>query len=153
LAAGDVPGDEAEAAAEVAYERARQRREDTSSRLGELRAELAAVADRAGEADVAARGAELAEAQEELAGLQSAEADIERIEDELRRVEAEFEDARDRHEEAVTALAGNRAHRAGLTSEAERLQAAIDEARGEDPTLDARIRRLDREAGLLRDTV
>ena len=151
VAVGEVPGEEAEAAAESAYERARQRREETATRLSELRVELGAMAERVGEATVAALRAELADAQEELAGLKGAEADIARLEDALGRVDVEFDDARDRHEQVVSALAENRAHRAGLTGEAERLQVGIDEARGEDPTLEARIRRLDVEAGLLRD--
>jgi exonuclease SbcC len=151
VAVGEVPGEEAEAAAEAAYERARQRREETATRLSELGAELRAVAERAGETTVAALRAELADAQEELAGLKGAAADIARLEDALGRVDAEFDDARDRHEQVVSALAESRAHRAGLAGEAERLQAGIDEARGEDSTLEARIRRLDAAAGLLRD--
>jgi exonuclease SbcC len=152
VAAGEIPGEDAEAAAEAAYEHARQRREDTATHRTKLRAELAAAAERAGEAGMAELRAKLADAKEELAALRGAAADVERLESDLRRVDAEFDEARDRNEEVVSALAENRTRRTGLTGEAERLQSGIDDARGEDPTLEAHIRRLDREAGLLRDT-
>ena len=145
------PGAEAVAAAEAAYEEVLERREETGNRVSTRTAELAAAAAQAGDASEAELAAELAAAQEELAALAGAEADIDRIEDELRRVDADLEDARDRHGELQTALAGNLTHRNGLTAEAERLRAAIDEARG-DATLEARVSRLGREADLLRDT-
>jgi exonuclease SbcC len=146
------PGEEAVAAAEAAYEEILELRESTGSRVSGLAAELAAAVAQSGDAGEASLAAELAAAQEELAGMAGAEADIERIEDELRRVDAEFEDARDRHGELQTALATNLSSRNGLTEESDRLRARIDAARGEDPTLEARIRRLGREADLLRDT-
>jgi exonuclease SbcC len=151
--AGDEgPGEEAVAAAEAAYEEVLELREAAGSRVSGLAAELAAAATRAGDASEAELASELAAAQEELAGMAGAEAEIDRIEDELRRVDVEFEEARDRHGELQTALAGNLTHRNGLTEEAERLRARIDAARGDDPTLEARIQRLGQEADLLRDT-
>jgi exonuclease SbcC len=149
---GEGPGEEAVAAAEAAYEEMLERREETGSRVSGLAAELAAAASQAGDTSEAELTAELEAAREELTGLTGAEADIDRIEAELLRVDAEFEEARDRHGEIQTALAGNLSHRNGLTDEAERLRSAIDEARGDDATLDARVSRLDREADLLRDT-
>jgi exonuclease SbcC len=149
---GSGPGEEAEAAAAAAYEEAQERREVAGNSVTRLTAELAGAADRAGDATEAELTVELEAAQEELTGLAGAEADIERIESDLRRVDAEFEEARDRHGELQTALAGNLTYRTGLGDEAERLRTGIDAARGDDPTLEARIRRLDREAGLLRDT-
>jgi DNA repair protein SbcC/Rad50 len=151
-AADDMPGEEAEAAAEAAYEQAQERREQAGNHLTRLSAELAAAAERAGDASEDELAAELAAAEEELAALTGADADIARIEDDLRRVEAELDDARDRQERLVTALAENRAQHTALTDEAARLRAAVDEARGDDPTLAARVERLGREADLLRDT-
>ena len=149
---GDGPGEEAEAAALAAYEDAQERREDAGNRVTRLSAELSGALERAGDATEADLAAELEAAQASLAGLSGAGADIDRIEDELRRVDAEFDDARDRHGELQTALAGNQTHRDGLTDEADRLRAGIDAARGDDPTLAARVRRLDQEAALLSDT-
>ncbi|MGH3379564.1 MAG: AAA family ATPase [Actinoallomurus sp.] len=149
---GDSPGEESEAAALTAYEDAQSRREDAGNRVTRLSAELSGALERAGDATEADLTAELEAAESSLAGLSGAEADIDRIEDDLRRVEAEFEDARDHHGELQTTLAGIQTHRDGLTEEAGRLQAGIDAARGDDPTLAARVSRLDQEAKLLRDT-
>ncbi|WP_460359840.1 SbcC/MukB-like Walker B domain-containing protein, partial [Actinoallomurus bryophytorum] len=149
---GSGPGEEAEDAAAAAYEEAQTRREETGNRVTQLAAELAGAADQAGDATEAELAAALEAAREELAGLGGAEDDISRIEDEMRRVEAEFEEARDRHGELQTTLAANLTYRTGLSEEAERLRGGIVAARGDDPTLDARIFRLDREAALLRDT-
>jgi exonuclease SbcC len=148
---GEVPGEEAEAAALSVYEEAQVRREEAGNRVTRLSAELSGAAEQAGDATEAELTAELAAAEEELAGLTGADADIERIEDELRRVDADLEEARDRHGEIQTALAGNLTYRTGLTDEADRLRTAIEAARGDDPTLEDRIQRLDQEAGLLRD--
>ncbi|MDN3352303.1 SMC family ATPase [Actinomadura sp. DC4] len=146
------PGEEAVAAAEAAYDEVLTRREETGSRVSRLTAELTAAAERAGEASEADLAAELAAAQDELTAMAGAEDDIDRAEEEMRQVDAEFEDARDRHGELQTALAANLTHRDALTEETGRLGARIDAARGGDPTLEARIRRLGREADLLRDT-
>ena len=151
VAAGDVPGEEAEAAAEATWELAQERREAVTTRLIELRADLAAASSRAGDAATGALETELTDAREELALLAGAAADAERLEEDLLRVDGEFEEARDRHDEIVAALADGRAQHTALTGEAARLRAAVDEARGDDPTLEARVRRLDAEAGLLRD--
>ncbi len=152
VAFGDVPGEEAEAAAEVAWELAQERRDRTGSRLGELAADLAAASSQAGDATAGELAAELADARAELSLLTGAGADAERLEEDLLRVDGEFEEARDRHDEIVAGLADGRAQHTALTGEAARLRAAVDEARGDDPTLEARFRRLDDEAGLLRDT-
>ncbi len=152
VAVGDVPGEEAEAAASDAAELAGERREEAAAWLADLRADWAAEAARAGDADVGALAAALTDAREELALLDGAEADAERLEEDLLRVDAEFQEARDRHDEIKEALSDRRAERAALTGEAARLQASVDQARGDDPTLEARVRRLDHEAGLLRDT-
>ncbi len=148
----DGPGDEAVADADAAYDLARERREGTGSRVSGLVAELAGVASQAGDASEGALAAELAAAEESLAAMSGAGADIDRIEDELRHVDAEAEEARDRQGEVQTALAGLTTQRAALTEETDRLGAAIEAARGDDPTIPARIGRLDRESDLLRDT-
>jgi exonuclease SbcC len=150
-ASRDAPGEEAEAAAEVAFERARQWREDAATQVAELTGELTAAAERAGDAGVAELRADLADVRAELAASRQALAEIERIEDDLRRVDAEADEARDRQREVDAILAGNRAHHAARTAEADRLETAVDQARGEDPTIDARVARLGREADALSD--
>ena len=151
-AEAEGPGEEAEASAAAAYDAALARREETGNAVTRLTASLEAAAERAGSSSEAQLSSELAAAEDELAGLAGAAADIERIEDELRRVEADLAEGQDRHVEIQTALAALQTHRTGLTAEAGRLRALIDAARGDDPTLEARVTRLDHEAGLLRDT-
>ncbi|WP_329239034.1 SMC family ATPase [Actinoallomurus sp. NBC_01490] len=151
-AEADGPGEEAEAEAAAAYDAALARREETGNTVTRLAAELDAARDRAGSSPEPELASALAAAEDDLTGLAGAEADIARIEDELRHVDAEFEEARDRHGEVQTALAALQTQRTTLTAEAGRLRARIDAARGDDPTLEARIRRLDHEAALLRDT-
>jgi exonuclease SbcC len=146
------PGEDAEIAAEAAYEEARVRREEIANDVTRLSTELSGATADVGDATEADLAAELESAQEALSGLTGAESEIERIEDELRRLDADFEDARDRHGEFQTTLAANLTHRTALSEEADRLRTAIDVARGDDPTLESRVRRLDREACLLRDT-
>ncbi|MEV5748989.1 SMC family ATPase [Actinoallomurus sp. NPDC052308] len=147
----DLPDEAAEAAAQAAYEQAREDRERISTRLAELRAEHAAAAQDAGDDPVDDLRAALVAAQEELAGLTAAAADVERLEEDLRQVDAEYEEARDRQREVDTALTENRTLRVSLTAESLRLRTGLDEARGGDPTLEARIRRLGAEADVLRD--
>ncbi|GAA4638691.1 SMC family ATPase [Actinoallomurus vinaceus] len=151
-AGGEIPDGDAESAAEAAYDKAQEDRERIAARLAELRAEQGAAARDAGEEAVDDLRDALAAAQEELTALTAAEADAEGLEEELRQVDAEYEEARDRQDEVVTALAENRARRVALTAEALRLRTGLDEARGDDPTLEGRIRRLGDEADLLRDT-
>ncbi|WP_308206862.1 SMC family ATPase [Actinoallomurus rhizosphaericola] len=148
----DLPDGEVEAAAQAAYEQAREDRERIAARLAELRAEHAGAARDAGEEVADDLRAALAAAQGELTDLTAAETDAERLEEELRQVDAEYEEARDRQEEVRAALAENRAQRVALTAESLRLRTGLDDARGDDPTLEARIRRLGAEADLLRDT-
>ncbi|MFL6052345.1 MAG: SbcC/MukB-like Walker B domain-containing protein, partial [Actinoallomurus sp.] len=147
----DIPDGDAEAAAQTAYEQAQEDRERIAARLAELRAEQAAVAKDAGNETADDLRDALAAAQEELTGLTAAEADVVRLQEELGRVDAEYEEARDRQEEVVTALAENRAGQVALTAESLRLRTGLDEARGDDATLEARIGRLGGEADLLRD--
>ncbi|GLY87535.1 AAA family ATPase [Actinoallomurus iriomotensis] len=146
------PGEEAEAETAAAYDAALARREETGNTVTRLSAELDAACDQAGSSPEPELASALAAAEEDLAGLAGAETDIDRIEDELRRVDADFDEARDRHGEIQTALAALQTQHNTLTAEAGRLRDRIDAARGDDPTLEARVRRLDHEAALLRDT-
>ncbi|MCO5991715.1 SMC family ATPase, partial [Actinoallomurus spadix] len=148
----DLPDEDTEAAAQAAYEQAAEDRQRIAARLAELRAEHTAAARDAGDDSADDLRAALAAADEELIGLTAAAADAERLEDDLRQVDAEYDEARDRQDEVKTALAENRTLRVTLTADALRLRTALDEARGGDPTLEARIRRLGDEADLLRDT-
>ncbi|MDX6431166.1 MAG: repair protein SbcC/Rad50, partial [Streptosporangiaceae bacterium] len=67
--------------------------------------------------------------------------------------EAGLAQARDGREGVVRARAESRARIAELTAEAERLRVRLDEARGADPSLQARIGRLAGEATLLQTAI
>src|SRR5262249_45968835 len=75
---GGTPDDDAESAAEAAYERVRERRGDIAERLAELRTEQSAAAKDAGDEDVDDLRTALAAVQDELTALTAAETDAER---------------------------------------------------------------------------
>lgn len=148
--AADLPSDADEARAETAYERAQERRETITSRLAGLRAELETVADEAGTDELRAARAD---AEAERAGLAGADDEVTRLDGELLTIDAEYEAARERQSEAAGLLAENRTRTAAQQEEVDRLRSRIDDARGDDPTLDARIGRLGREADRVHATI
>jgi exonuclease SbcC len=150
VAAGAVATDVDEERAQAACDRAQTRREETAARLAELRTELDALLEITEESvDVLADV--MAAAEEALAALEADAARTDELEARLGRAEAELVQARDRRETVLQTLAESRTRHAELTTEAARLAERLDEARGDDPTLEARIDRLAGEAGLLRD--
>ncbi|WP_343963315.1 hypothetical protein, partial [Streptosporangium amethystogenes] len=66
---------------------------------------------------------------------------------------AESERLRERSRELAVGLAARRTDVERLGADAERLAGRVDEARGQDPTLTARLDRLADEAELLREAV
>ncbi|MEU1878332.1 AAA family ATPase [Streptosporangium sp. NPDC020072] len=119
-------------------------------------AELAAAHREASEeTDVPAEQAarELARAQEALAGLtESARAEPALAEEAARTADEQVRLEELSRELAVT-LAARRTRRERLDADIERLTARLDEARGDDPTLAARLDRLAEEAELLTEAV
>ncbi|MBB2743834.1 UNVERIFIED_ORG: exonuclease SbcC [Microbispora rosea subsp. rosea] len=175
--AADLSQEDASAAlADAREELARLRAAETAvaaaeAEAGRLAAELESARERAAELTGllteirTRRDALLAEGERLAAGLRgdlaTAEADLERArslaaaEEELTaraaRLAAELEELSARAARTGAALAEARAHRDGLETDERRLAEVIDAARGEDPSLAARLDRLGEEADLLRE--
>ncbi|MFG1861642.1 AAA family ATPase [Microbispora bryophytorum] len=175
-AAGLSQEDASAALADAREELARLRAAETAVAAGEaeagrLAAELESARERAAELTGlltetrTRREALLAEGRRLAAGLEgdlaTAEADLEHArslaaaEEELTaraaRLAAELEDLGARAARTGAALAEARAHRDALEADQRRLAEVIDAARGEDPSLAARLDRLGEEADLLRE--
>ncbi|MEV4297982.1 SMC family ATPase [Microbispora rosea] len=175
--AADLSQEDASAALADAHEElARLRAAETAvaaaaAEAGRLAAELESARDRAAELTGlltetrTKRDALLAEGERLAAGLEgdlaTAEAGLERArslaaaEEELTaraaRLAAELEELGARAARTGVALAEARAQRDGLEADERRLAEVIDAARGEDPSLAARLDRLGEEADLLRE--
>ncbi|WP_030505295.1 AAA family ATPase [Microbispora rosea] len=175
--AADLSQEDASAALADAHEElTRLRAAETAvaaaeAEAGRLAAELESARDRAAELTGlltetrTRRDALLAEGERLAAGLEgdltTAEAELERArslaaaEEELTaraaRLAAELEELGARAARTGAALAEARAQRDGLEADERRLAEVIDAARGEDPSLAARLDRLGEEADLLRE--
>ncbi|MBC6460457.1 AAA family ATPase [Actinomadura sp. HBU206391] len=149
VALDGTPDEADEERAQAAYDGAQAGREDAAARLAELRAELDGLLE-ISEEPVDVLADELAAAEEALAAVDADAAQTERLEERLLHAEAELTRARDRRETVLQTLAENRTRHTELTAETIRLTERLDEARGADPTLEARIDRLAGEAELLR---
>ncbi|RAY11772.1 SMC family ATPase [Actinomadura craniellae] len=132
--------------ATAAYEQAQASREQAASRVQGHRAELDGLLENAGETPVEALAAAHAAAETAREELAEAAAGAERWAAELARAEAELTAARDRHDTVAGALTAAVTRSDELAAETDRLRAGLAEARGEDPSLEARIRRLERAA-------
>ncbi|WP_395104936.1 AAA family ATPase [Actinomadura sp. SCN-SB] len=152
-ALGAVPGEDDEERARVEWEQAQGLREETGGRVESVRADLDAKLEAVGEAPVGELAAEVEEAERALAAALAAEADVERLEAARHRAERELERARDERDELARALAANAASDRELAAEQARLESELDEARGDDPSIEARMRRLGREADALAEAV
>ncbi|TNY37181.1 SbcC/MukB-like Walker B domain-containing protein, partial [Thermomonospora catenispora] len=144
----DVPAPEQERRAQEDYERALEERRRTERRVTELRVELDALLEET-EEPVEALAAAHADAAAELAELTAEAARLEELGHRLTRAQEELEQARERREAVSAELADARARHREITAELTRLRTDLDEARGEDPTLEARIDRLARDADRL----
>ncbi|HEY8482268.1 MAG TPA: SMC family ATPase [Spirillospora sp.] len=148
-----IPGEDEVERAQAEADEAQEARERAGTELEALRTEhdhLLEIAGEAGAGDLAERLA-AAEAEREEAEARAAEAD--RLEADLHRDERELDRVRDERESVARSLTEVRTRDGELASEQERLSAELDEARGDDPTIEARIARLEREADALAETV
>ncbi|GGT99271.1 AAA family ATPase [Actinomadura citrea] len=144
-----IPTEEQVEGAQAEADEAQDVRERAGTAAGELRTERDKLLEIAGEADADALAAELAEAETALAAAEARAAEAERLEAALHRHEQELDQVRSAQEETGRALTENRTHDRELAAEQTRLSAELDEARGGDPTLEARIARLAGEADAL----
>ncbi|MFS2291475.1 MAG: SMC family ATPase [Actinomadura sp.] len=151
--AGEIP-DEAEIErAQAEADGAQDAREQAGTALEALRSDRDHLLEVAGEADADAIAAELADARLALEEATARAAEAERLEAALHRDEQELERVREERDAVSRALAENRARDGELAAEQGRLSAELDEARGGDPTIEARLARLAREADALAATI
>lgn len=145
-----LPGEADEQRAQEAADRTQRMREEATGRVAELRAALSEVRERAGDRTADALALELGAAEAELGAIDEAVGRVTALDAEVKKLDLLVAQARDRREAVVGEVAATRARQAEAGLEAERLSARLDEARGEDPTLDGRMARLAGEAKLLR---
>ncbi|MEV6862759.1 AAA family ATPase [Streptosporangium subroseum] len=147
--AAEAPTAEDERRAQSAYETVLERRRDAGTTVTALSSRLEEALAIAG--DLTVRQAEeiLAEAERELEALTSAASTEEALAAEVERLAAELDGARKEAAELARRLTGDRMRLAGWQAEHDRLTARLDDARGVDPTVQARRDRLTGEAALL----
>jgi DNA repair protein SbcC/Rad50 len=147
-ALGLVPSDADQARAEQADDRAQKDREQATNQVVGLRAELDAALERT-DASVADLAVALDAAELHRAGCAEAVTLAEQLNLQLTQAESQLAGARDKHAKAVQDLTSARTTLAGRLTEESRLRAALDLARGTDPSIEARITRINAEADLL----
>ncbi|TDD86420.1 AAA family ATPase [Actinomadura rubrisoli] len=148
-----IPTEEQIEAAQADYDRAQDERERSAGEVEARRTERDGLLETAGEMTVDALGEELAAAEHALAAVTARAAEAERLEAALHRDELELDRVRDARQEIGGALTEHRTRDAELAAEQARLRSELDEARGGDATLEARIARLAREADALAEAV
>ncbi|MEU5994327.1 SMC family ATPase [Spirillospora sp. NPDC047418] len=148
-----VPTEDEVDRAQAAYEQAQQRRERRTGEVESRRSERDQLVEAAGDAPAGVLAVELAETRETLDAAMARAAEAERLETVLHRHEQELEQARDGHDQVSRLLTENRTEDRNLAEEQVRRTAELDQARGDDPTLEARIARLTREADALGEAV
>jgi exonuclease SbcC len=146
---GAIPTEEQIDAAQAAADRAQEDREESTRRVEALRTERDGLLQTVGEAAVESLSEEVEEAARAVRETAARAAEAERLELALHRDEQNLEQARAERDEVSGLLTENRTRDRELADERTRLAAELDEARGEDPTLEARIARLGREAEAL----
>ncbi|MER5324427.1 AAA family ATPase [Streptosporangium roseum] len=144
-----APTAEDERAAQSAYDTATDRRRTAESAVAALASRLEEALAVAGELGADHAREALAEAGRELAALTAAAGTEAALSAEADRVAAELEGVKARAAETSRLLAEGRTRRAGWLAERDRLAGRLDEARGADPTVQARRDRLTGEASLL----
>ncbi|MET8383623.1 AAA family ATPase [Streptosporangium canum] len=143
-----APTAEDERAAQSAYDIATDRRRTAESTVAALASRLEEALAVAGELGADHAQEALAEAGRELAALTAAAGTEAAISVEADQVAAELEGVRARAAETARLLAEGRTRQAGWLAERDRLAGRLDEARGADPTVQARRDRLTGEAAL-----
>ncbi|GAA4242018.1 SMC family ATPase [Actinomadura meridiana] len=146
---GEIPTEEQVDEARAALDKAQDDREISARRVESLRTERDGLLETAGEVTADSLVGEVAEAERAVRDLESRAAEVDRLEAALHRHEQDLAHARDERDKVAETLAGNRAEDANRADEQARLSSELDEARGDDPTLEARITRLGREADAL----
>ncbi|MFD8531117.1 AAA family ATPase [Streptosporangium canum] len=143
-----APTAEDERAAQSAYDIATDRRRTAENAVAALASRLEEALAVAGELGADHAQEALAEAGRELAALTAAAGTEAALNAAADHVAAELEGVRARAAETARLLAEGRARQAGWLAERDRLAGRLDEARGADPTVQARRDRLTGEAAL-----
>ncbi|MFI6796288.1 AAA family ATPase [Streptosporangium canum] len=143
-----APTAEDERAAQSAYDIATDRRRTAESAVAALASRLEEALAVAGELGADHAQEALAEAGRELAALTAAAGTEAALSAAADHVAAELEGVRARAAETARLLAEGRTRQAGWLAERDRLANRLDEARGADPTVQARRDRLTEEAAL-----
>ncbi|MFD8561185.1 AAA family ATPase [Streptosporangium canum] len=143
-----APTAEDERAAQSAYDIATDRRRTAESAVAALASRLEEALAVAGELGADHAQEALAEAGRELAALTAAAGTEAALSAAADHVAAELEGVRARAAETARLLAEGRTRQAGWLAERDRLANRLDEARGADPTVQARRDRLTGEAAL-----
>ncbi|WP_026413467.1 AAA family ATPase [Actinomadura oligospora] len=146
---GGIPDEDAVERAREAFEAAQRRREEAAGKVGEFRVERDARLEVAGEEPAADIAAERDDVRVRLTELAAEAAEADRLEGELRRAEAEGEEKRARSERVAASIQSSGALDDALAGEHARHTADLAAACGDDPSLEARVDRLDREASAL----
>ncbi|MCW2902744.1 MAG: ATP-binding cassette family protein [Streptosporangiaceae bacterium] len=149
VALAGVPTDVEEDAAQAAYDRAQECREESAARLAELRTELDGLLEIT-EEPLSVLGQALAVADEALVVVDADVLRTEELSGQLEQAEARLSEARQRRETLLRERTESGTSHAELTAAAARLAERLDLARGDDATLEARIERLTGDAELLR---
>ncbi|WP_018657773.1 AAA family ATPase [Actinomadura flavalba] len=148
--AGRVPEVEEIEAAQTAADRAQSAREVAGGVVERTRAELAALREVVGDVAVGEVEAEVRAARQALAEAERQGAEAAGLAAALRDDEEALDAARERRDALARTLAERRTRVEHLAAEHDRLRAELAEARGDDPSLEARAERLRREADALR---
>ncbi|WP_017612697.1 AAA family ATPase [Nocardiopsis salina] len=140
---------EEEKAAHTAADAAAVRRSEAENAETVLRERRTAAAERAEGRGVADARAEVGTRSEALSEARAAADTVQRLEEALERTGADLERAREQEGTLARRMSEVTSAREAAVAERERLTAVLDDARGDDPTIDARARRLVSEADRL----
>ncbi|MBE3001387.1 SMC family ATPase [Nocardiopsis sp. HNM0947] len=140
---------EEEKAAHSAADAAAVRRSEAENAETVLRERRTAAAERAEGRGVADARAEVGTRSEALSEARAAADTVQRLEEALERAGTDLERAREREGTLALRVSEVTSAREAAVAERERLTGVLDAARGDDPTIDARARRLVSEADRL----
>lgn len=134
-------------------EQAQAKRRETEAALSKARAERDAATANAGGLTVEEATAALRARSDELDAAERAAAEVQRLQDEIGALARKIEESGQRRTRVAEDLAQAETTRRQRGEEATQLRGRVDEARGDDPTLAARVDRLDGEATRLAGAV
>ncbi|WP_067490194.1 AAA family ATPase [Actinomadura hibisca] len=139
--------------AQAEADRAQEAREKAAKQVTELRTEHEHLLATTGDTTVEALTDDLDTAHSALATAEAHADEAARLETALQQAERELDRARADHDDVARRLTEIQTRDAELSAEQRRLTAELDRARGDDPSLDARVARLTKEADALQDAV